>query len=274
MTTNTFSVEKGYFKRHQCDLWYHFVKPDSNESNAPGIVYIPGFLSGVLGNKTQLLEDFCIRNDISYLSYDPTGIGNSNSVDLSEARLMDWVNDASAMVSFMKEQSGKPPIVIGSSLGGAMASYLALKKHTFHSLLLICPAINYSDVFWENLLLSLNENDRAAILKGETIIVKFEGDDWIPFPYSLEIHNHMSSIHMKLEKNSITTEYPVRVIHGMQDDTVPYHWTLSDVDILNLYDCPDITYTLVKNGDHNLCSKDSFRIILNTVKDLMHYYED
>ncbi len=69
----------------------------------------------------------------------------------------------------------------------------------------------------------------------------------IPFETIKEASNHLL-----LSKPEIPIKCPVRLIHGMKDDTVPYKVSL---ELSGKLKTSDVVVHLIKDGDHRL-SKD------------------
>ena len=48
-------------------------KQRSGDTSKPGIVFCSGFLSSLDGNKARYLDEYCERNNLSYLRFDYNG---------------------------------------------------------------------------------------------------------------------------------------------------------------------------------------------------------
>ena len=67
----------------------------------------------------------------------------------------------------------------------------------------------------------------------------------------------------------IEGKFPVRVIQGMDDKTVPFSYSLS-LEIDQLYESDDLQLTYIKNCDHQVIdNKYGFNIIKDTIETLL-----
>ena len=65
-----------------------------------------------------------------------------------------------------------------------------------------------------------------------------------------------------LLNSTIELHCPVRLLHGMQDDSVPWRHSL---ELANLLISNDVEITLVKAGDHRLSEDDDIERLRKTV---------
>ena len=236
-----------------------------------GVVYIPGFTSGKDDDETIILkkyfEDHCRSN---FLCYDPRGIGQSDLM-FSDCNLSTWIEDACKMINLMLDMTNQPPMVIGKSLGGHVASCIALRKMCeIQSLVLLCPAINYGSTFHEYVKTILTRQQLKLLESGEVILVDLGShENWEPFQYSLKLYEDNIANSIMKSNHQIEGNFPVRIIHGMKDQTLPFTWSLS-LEFDKMFQSDDLQLTLVKDCDHMLISdKNGFDVVKNTIEHLI-----
>ena len=70
---------------------------------------------------------------------------------------------------------------------------------------------------------------------------------------------------------AIALTCPVRLLHGMKDDAVPWRTSMKIMDALA---GADVTTTLVKNGDHRLSEPDDIERLWASVGELLDREQD
>ena len=246
------------------------MKHAVNDLKKPAIVYIPGFLSGRDSTDAVCLSKICRDSGHDLLCYDPSGIAQSR-MEFKDAGMSAWVEDAVNMIGMMQEATGQAPLVIGQSMGGAVAAFIAKEKLCeFHSLVLLCPAINYGDTFTQMICSVIPKEDQDAFKRGENIRVDLGShEDWEPFYFSLRFHDDFMKHHWAKEKDIIKAEFPVRVVQGMDDITIPYTATLG-LGLENMFSSNDLEITLVKECSHQIISdSNGSRVVARTISDLI-----
>ena len=87
----------------------------------PGVVFLSGFGSDMLGTKATYLESVFSKRKRSFLRFDYTGHGSSSGL-FEEGCIGEWASDAVDAITRLTEG---PQILIGSSMGGWIALLLA-----------------------------------------------------------------------------------------------------------------------------------------------------
>ena len=68
------------------------------------------------------------------------------------------------------------------------------------------------------------------------------------------------------KREQITIDCPVELIHGIDDEVVPWETTL---EILNKISSPNVNVTLIKSGDHRLSSPSNIQQLKQTVRKMI-----
>lgn len=82
----------------------------------------------------------------------------------------------------------------------------------------------------------------------------------IPYSFIKEAENHC------ILNGPIPVTSPVRLIHGMKDEDVPWHVSLQIADRVI---STDIDVILRKHGQHRLSEKDDIKLLVYTIDDLI-----
>ncbi|XP_038615109.1 palmitoyl-protein thioesterase ABHD10, mitochondrial isoform X2 [Tachyglossus aculeatus] len=91
---------------------------------------------------------------------------------------------------------------------------------------------------------------------------KYNEDGYHYFPYSFlkEAETHC------LLHSPIPVNCPVRLLHGMKDDVIP--WQVS-LQVAHRVVSTDVDVILRKNGDHRMKEKDDLKLLVYTIDDLI-----
>ena len=76
---------------------------------------------------------------------------------------------------------------------------------------------------------------------------------------------HQSRQHLLLN-DQIAIDVPIRLIHGMEDKDVPYQ---TSIRVAEKVTSNDVEVRLLKNSGHRLSSPEDFKIIYQTISELM-----
>lgn len=217
----------------------------------PGVVFLPGFMSNMTGGKAIALEGYCRRRGHAFVRFDYQGLGESIGEMRKGQGMFDvWKSDALAVLD---ELTVGPQILVGSSMGGAIMLLLALERpERIHSLLGIATAVSFSAP------LSYSEqrsrpHEPASPKPKELSYVTPEG--------------FLDKRYVRcLTQDPLPIRQPIRLIHGMQDDTVPFQ---TSVDLASRLESKNVDVILRKEGRHRMSEPDDFRLILDNLEELL-----
>ncbi|MBV8888361.1 MAG: alpha/beta hydrolase [Alphaproteobacteria bacterium] len=206
----------------------------------PGIVFLGGFRSDMTGTKALFLEAYCRRHGRAFLRFDYFGHGRSSG-NTAGGTIGRWAADAIAVLDALTEGD---QILVGSSMGGWLMVLAALaRRPRITALVGIAAAPDFTeDLLWPR----LDPAQRRAL---ET-----EGQVTLPSAYDPAGYTCTRNLiedgrrHLVL-RGPIPLDCPVRLLHGMRDDAVPWHTSRRLAEQLA---GRDVALTLVKDGDHRL----------------------
>lgn len=226
---------------------------------APGVVWLGGYRSDMLGTKAVVLDEWAQKTGHSALRLDYSGHGESGG-DFNQGTISRWLNESLAVLA--KYAQG-PQILVGSSMGGWIALRMAqeLKKagKPPAGIVLIAPAPDFTVELVEPTLTDAQKRD--LVEKGYFE----EPSDYSPNPYIYTRALIEDGRDNLVLKGIIETGCPVHILQGMQDPDVPYKHALKLVEHLPV---DDVTLTLVRDGDHRLSRPQDLELLLRTVSGL------
>ena len=236
---------------------YHHTTANVPSSKIqPGVLFCGGFKSDMAGVKATTLQAFCNRRGQQYTRFDYQGHGASSGKFVNGS-IGDWRGD---MLDVFDQVTEGSQIVVGSSMGGWMALMLALARPTrVRGLVLIAPAADFTDaLMWP----SLPEEARRQI-ETEGVWLRPSIYDDGTYPITRHLIEE-SKTHLVLG-GPINFLGPVRILHGLADDTIPVEHVLRTADALT---SRDVVVSLIKGGDHRLSSPADLERLCGAVLEL------
>jgi pimeloyl-ACP methyl ester carboxylesterase len=224
---------------------------------APMVVWLGGFMSDMDGTKATALDEAAAQEGWGYLRFDYFAHGRSTGAP-EEASIGRWRADSLAVLDELTEG---PLILVGSSMGGWMA-LLAARDRTARvaGLVLIAPAADFPAALIEP---KLPDGARQILARGETWQAPMEYG-LPPFPLSARFFEEARAHHIL--GTTLPFAGPVRILQGMADPDVPWAHALKTVALLS---SPDLTLTLIKQGDHRLSTPSDLARLKASVADIL-----
>jgi len=243
----------GILPRHDgATIAYHQLA-----GRAPGVVFLGGFRSDMNGTKALFLEEYCGRHGHAYVRFDYFGHGASSG-DIALGTIGRWVEDAVEVIDALTD--GRQ-ILIGSSMGGWIMLLAALARiQRIRALVGIAAAPDFTeDLVWSR----LNAAQRNELRENGAVTLPSRYD---PAGYTYELRLFEDGRHHLLMRAEIPLLCPVRLLHGMLDDAVPWQTSLRLAEQLS---SRDVAVTLVKEGDHRMSSGADLARLAATLDELL-----
>ena len=212
------------------------------EGQSPGVIFMGGFMSDMEGSKAIALEESCRKHGLGYVRFDYLGHGSSSG-NFTDGTISIWAEDALAVLDNLTEG---PQIIVGSSMGGWIMMLTAISRpKRVVGLVGIAAAPDFTEDLLPN---QLTKNQMAEIQEAGFIIIPSEYEN----PYTITKQLLEDGKQHLLLRKEIPIDCPVRLLHGLQDASVPWETALKIQKLLRSH---DVEVTFIKNGDHRL-SKD------------------
>ncbi|MEO7026094.1 MAG: alpha/beta hydrolase [Caulobacteraceae bacterium] len=198
-----------------------------NAGAGPMIVWLGGFASEMTGTKASALASWAAAGGRGFLRFDYFGHGESEG-DFAAGTISRWRADAMAMI----DQLARGPLVlVGSSMGGWLASLAALARpERIAGLVLIAPAIDFTRGLADASTALREDGARWSILPG-------------PIPIAC----------------------PVRILQGGADDQVPWRHALEFSQSLR---GDNVVFSLIRDGDHRLSRPEDIARLIAAVEEV------
>lgn len=228
-------------------------------SSACGVVWLPGLKSEMTSTKATALAEWAKREHINCTRLDYSGHGQSSG-RFEDGTIGAWLDEADAVV---QQLTKGPQVLVGSSTGGYLA-LLLLRRYLetspalaarIRALVLIAPAWDLSKLMWDNFPPSAR---RAITEQGVYYRPSAYGDG----PYAItrnfidEGNNHL------IGPQGFNPGRPIYVLHGLQDEDVPWEHTL---DLVSILSGDHVNVEAVPEGGHRLSSPAEIALMLGLV---------
>lgn len=218
----------------------HRLAYHKTEGEAPGVVFLSGYMSDMTGTKAIWLESQCRARGQAFLRFDYLGHGQSSGA-FEEGTIGQWTADAVAALDALTEG---PQILVGSSMGGWLMLLAALARpQRVAGLVGIAAAPDFTEeLMWQGFSPEVrNTLEREGVYR--------EPSPYGDQPYTITRRLIEEGRDHLLLGGPISLTCPVRLIHGMADPDVPYQVSLRLAEALV---GDDVEVSLVKTGEHRL----------------------
>jgi len=222
----------------------------------PTVVFLPGYKSDMEGTKAVDLAEFCAARGQAFLRLDYSGHGASGG-DFMDGTIGTWLADALRVINHATTGS---LILIGSSMGGwiALLAALALQDRVA-GLIGIAAAPDFSEALvWDQLSFA----ERTEVMDRGFIMRPNPYGDAYPFTRAL-IEDGRTRL---LLDSPIPLTCPIRMLHGQEDNEVPWELALRVADQV---ESPNVRVILVKDGDHRLSRPEDLALLRETLAGLI-----
>jgi pimeloyl-ACP methyl ester carboxylesterase len=231
----------------------------NDELGLTGFFWLGGYKSTMLGSKAEALGELGAATRRRALRFDYSGHGESDGL-FTDGTISTWLEQATHM--FLAHTQGRR-IIVGSSMGGWLALLLIKRLQAqdpkafarIRGLVLIAPATDMTkDLMWNQF------SDRDKLELEQTGIYMRPSDYGEPYAITADLladgQEHL------IFPNGLEMPFPVRILQGTADHDVPPSHGLKTFEALS---SPDISLTLIKDGDHRLSSPSQLHMIKETV---------
>lgn len=226
---------------------------DQIEGVGPGVVFLHGLKSDRGGTKAAHLLQYCTQTGRPFVTFDMFGHGDSSG-DFIDGSISRWTDDALDVIDTLTEG---PQVLIGSSMGGWVMLQTALARaDRIKGLIGIAAAPDFTEtLIWD----ALSAEQRDAFNTDGRLKMP---SDYQEDPYDIGLTLIEDGRANLLLNAPIPFAGPVRLLHGLVDDDVPWQVSVTTAECLT---SEDVTVTLVKDGKHNLSRPDDLDLLTETL---------
>lgn len=248
---------------HKTTTGHHIAYRHDGSGHAAqrcGIIWLGGFRSDMDGTKARALSRWAHGEARSALRFDYSGHGHSGG-RFEDGTISVWLEESAEI---LLAHGHGPRVIIGSSMGGWIALLLMkhlLEKHpnrarAIRGLVLIAPAADMTErLMTESFTLEIRREIEET---GVYLRPSAYGDG--PYPITRALIED-GRRHLILDQG-LTVPCPTAIVHGDDDPDVPWQHGLR---LFHSLSGQDVTFTLVKGGDHRLSDERGLAHIVDAV---------
>ncbi len=219
----------------------------------PGLLFCGGYRSDMTGTKAVALEAAARQKGRAATRFDYFAHGQSSGT-FKDGSIGRWLDDTLAVLDHL---TTGPQIIIGSSMGGWLATLAALARpDRCAGLVLIAPALDFT----EKLMWAQMTPAQRSTLEREGVLYEPSQYSDVPYEYHFKLIQEGRN-HLILDR-PIALDCPVRILQGMQDPDVPWQHAVRSIEA---FAGGDTRLTLIKDGDHRLSRPEDIALLLEAV---------
>ena len=224
------------------------------------IIFLPGFMSDIEGEKPQSFLKFAKSSKLGFLSLEYSGHGKSSGV-FTKGNISIWSNDTKYVIKKIVKKNNF--VLIGSSMG----AWIALNQFKyFKPQIKGFVGIGSAPEFLTRLMWSkFPRKTKKELIKKGKILIKNGGYE---YPITLQLIKDGKK--NKILNKRINSNINVTMIHGQKDEVVP---PIFSKHVLKIFSKAKKKSVIIKNGDHSLSNKRPLNKIIKEldviVKDLI-----
>ena len=213
------------------------------------IVFLPGFMSDVEGQKPQSLKRYAIKKKLGFLALEYFGHGKSSG-EFTKGNISIWSKNTKLLINKIIRKNDF--IIIGSSMGAwiALNQFKYFKKQIKGFLGIGSAPEFLTRLMWNKFPKKIK---KEVIKKGITNIES--GQYKYPITYQLIKDGRKNRVLSK----KINSRIEITMIHGQKDEVVPVSFSRK---VLAIFTKAKKKLMVIKNGDHSLSDKKSLNKII------------
>ena len=220
------------------------------------IVFLPGFMSDVEGQKPQSFKRYAIKKKLGFLALEYFGHGKSSG-EFTKGNISIWSKNAELLIKKIIRKNNF--ILIGSSMGAwiALNQFKYFKKQIKGFLGIGSAPEFLTRLMWNKFPKKIK---KEIIQKGISVIES--GQYKYPITHQLIKDGRKN----KVLSRKIKSKIKVTMIHGQKDEVVPVSFSRK---VLSTFVGAKKKLVIIKNGDHSLSNKNSLKKIIKELNKIV-----
>jgi len=227
------------------------------------IIFLPGFMSDIDGEKPQAFKNYAVKNKLGFLAIEYSGHGKSSG-EFTKGNISEWSNDVQNSINKIVKKNKF--ILIGSSMGAwvALNQFKYFKKQIEGFV-----GIGSAPEFLERLMWKQFTKKIKREIKQKGISIIKHGDSKFKqkqYEYPVTYQLIKDGRRNKVLSKKINTEVYVTMVHGKKDELVPVSFSRK---VLSIFPNAKKKLVIIKNGNHSLSNKSPLKRIIRELNNIV-----
>ena len=220
------------------------------------IVFLPGFMSDVEGQKPRSFKQYAIRKKLGFLALEYFGHGKSSG-EFTKGNISIWSNNAKFLIKKIVKKNNF--VLIGSSMGSwiALNQFKYFKKQIKGFIGIGSAPEFLTRLMWNKFPKKIK---KEIIKKGISTIES--GQYKYPITHQLIKDGRKN----KVLSRKIKSKIKVIMIHGQKDEVVPVSFSKK---VLAIFVGAKKKLVVIKSGDHSLSDKNPLKKIIKELNNVV-----
>ncbi len=220
------------------------------------VVFLCGYKSDKNGAKALFIEDLRKKVGFEYLRFDYSGHGDSSG-KIDDLLISDWIQESSKII---KDLTNFPIILIGSSMGGWIAFYLAsIINKKILGVIGIATAVDFT-FFLER---ELDEKQKKKFIKTKQLVIRSNYSDK-PYIFKKKFIQDSKKFFLLNKRTKINCKSIL--LYGLRDNSVKLD---SQLQLLNIFNNNSVSLIVLPNSDHRMSTKNDLKILKEIILDFI-----
>lgn len=226
------------------------------DGTGPGVVFLGGLKSDMMGTKAEHLEDWACRTGRAFLRFDYSGHGESSGA-FTDGCIGEWAADAVEAITTLTDG---PQFLVGSSMGGWISLLLCRSMpKKVAGLVTIAAAPDFTE---DSMWAGFDAQQRAALeTEGQVALPSDYGEPYIITRRMIEDGRENLVL-----RSPLPLPFPTRFLQGTADADVDMSVALH---LLDHATGDDMRLTLVKGVDHRFSDADSLALTVSALEEVI-----
>ncbi|CAM9696457.1 unnamed protein product [Ascophyllum nodosum] len=227
----------------------------------PAILYLSAFDSPSRDFKAERIQRYCEREEYSFISMEWYGVGESDG-DFEQGTISRWKQDAMTLISKLLPHQYQKLVIVGGGVGGWIATLIGLELPNKVTGIVGLAA---DPDFTHNLLLRYLPRNKMEEIETKGMAIIEWGQTSYPVTKRL-IEDASENLVLQGPVGGLPIHCPVRLIHGLDDEEVPYTVSL---DLARRLASPNVNLYLVKTANHHLDNTAILDTVIDSIEEVI-----